>query len=390
MSKLETQYIDTHSSAEQFSSTYSGSEIIAVDTEFERSRTFYAKPGLIQFAVKGQVALIDPIAVPIESYGAMLLDKTSLKLIHACGEDLELLHRLCGEVPEPLFDTQLAATYAGFRPQIGYQALVKDILDIDIAKHQTRSDWLRRPLSADQLEYAALDVLYLEEIYQELKSRLEKTERLDWVKEDCNRLAFNERKTIAADIYYRQVGNAWKLNPQKLVILKAITEWREMEIRRIDTPRSFLVSDTLLWEVACHQPRTTAQLSKIQGFKPGIMRQYGDLILDLVNQSDEVEKESWPTLVSQPILRAVPSLAKKLKAEIRRCAEKMDLPPEILCRKKLLVSLMDSYVQSSGSGDAIQLAPEFSGWRSQFILKPLLEILDAHQGELKSLSISNQ
>ena len=389
MSTLVTQYIDSDSSAQQYAQQCRGSTIIAVDTEFERSRTFYAIPGLIQLAVEGQIGLIDPLSVSVESYKSALLDPASLKLMHACGEDLELLYRLCGAVPEPLFDTQLAATYAGFRPQMGCQGLVKEMLGIDIPKHQTRSDWLQRPLSDDQIEYAALDVLYLEEIYQGLMARLQKLDRLDWVKEDCHLLVVKGRREILAGDYYRHVGNAWQLLPRQLAILKVLSEWREEEIRRIDIPRSFLISDALLLDIVRQKPNSKSKLSNISGFKPGILRRYGDLLLAKMEEAEIAGDDHLPIPVLEPLLKAVPSVAKKLKVVIRANAEKFDLPPEVLCRKKLLEALMTCYVKSAASGDDIQLPEEFKGWRSDVVLEPLIELLDAHQGELKRFVVGD-
>lgn len=389
MSNMSTQYIDNNVSADQYVQQWNGNKVIAVDTEFERSRTFYAKPGLIQLAIGGKVVFIDPLTVSIESYRSLLLDQGSLKLLHACGEDLELLNRLCGEVPEPLFDTQLGATYAGFRAQMGYQGLVKEMLGIDIPKHQTRSDWLQRPLLDEQLEYAELDVFYLQEIYEKLVERLTKLGRLEWVQEDCHQLIVNERKEAPAEKYYRHMGNAWQLSPNQLSILKELSQWREAEVRRVDIPRSFLVSDALLLEIARKKPNNTTQLSNIHGFRPGIVRQYGDLVLAGIEKAEKIAEEVMPLKVPEPFTKAIPSVAKKLKAVIRAIAEKHDLPPEVICRKKLLEALMASYVDSLSGADDIQLPDAFKGWRSEFILEPLIQTLNAHQGDLKRLVVSN-
>jgi len=387
MSDIQTRYIDTDTAAEQYAKQQLGSKIIAVDTEFERSRTFYAIPGLIQLAIEGQVAFIDPVAVSIDTYDSLLCDKRSLKLLHACGEDLELLKRMCGEVPEPLFDTQVAATYAGLRPQIGYQGLVMEMLGIDIPKHQTRSDWLRRPLSADQLEYAALDVHYLEEMYEGLVERLKKVNRLEWVREDCQLLVQNAKKELLPEEYYRHVGNAWQLNPRQLAVLDELCQWRETEVRRIDIPRSFLFSDALLLDIAKLQPQSKTKLASISGFKPGVVRKYAEVVLDKIADADKTPKDELPSLVQEPLSKSIPSVAKKLKAVIRVIAEKHKLPPEVFCRKKVLESLMLRYVESIGSGDDIQLPIEFDGWRSEFVLEPLMTALDENRKDLQRFAI---
>lgn len=387
MSDIQTRYIDTDTAAEQYAKQQLGSKIIAVDTEFERSRTFYAIPGLIQLAIEGQVAFIDPVAVSIDTYDSLLCDKRSLKLLHACGEDLELLKRMCGEVPEPLFDTQVAATYAGLRPQIGYQGLVMEMLGIDIPKHQTRSDWLRRPLSADQLEYAALDVHYLEEMYEGLVERLKKVNRLEWVREDCQLLVQNAKKELLPEEYYRHVGNAWQLSPRQLAVLDELCQWRETEVRRIDIPRSFLFSDALLLDIAKLQPQSKTKLSSISGFKPGVVRKYAEVVLDKITDADKTPKDELPSLVQEPLSKSIPSVAKKLKAVIRVIAEKHKLPPEVFCRKKVLESLMLRYVESIGSGDDIQLPIEFDGWRSEFVLEPLMTALDENRKDLQRFAI---
>ncbi|MBZ0103657.1 MAG: ribonuclease D, partial [Thermoanaerobaculia bacterium] len=180
---------------------------IAVDTEFVFERTFRPQLGLIQVAGGGDIALVDPRAVgDLAPLAAVLRDAATRKLLHAASGDVAVLRLATGEVPAPLLDTQVAAAFAGLGAGLSYAALVRELLAIDLPKHETRTDWLRRPLSAEQLRYAAEDVLHLPPVAAELERRLAALGRLDWALEESARLAIGEESPAPDEAWRRHAG----------------------------------------------------------------------------------------------------------------------------------------------------------------------------------------
>lgn len=345
---------------------------IAIDTEFMRSETFYPIVGLIQIGDGKGCYLIDPLAItdfaPLQ---ALLLDEAVTKVLHSCSEDLEVFQRLLGIVPSPLFDTQIAAAFCGYGFSLGYAALVKAVLAIDIPKDETRSDWLQRPLSLAQLKYAALDVAHMLVIYGKLLQSLKATERLSWVKEDCAELVANARKVEDFSSLYHKVGFAWKLRPQQLAILQALCIWREAEARQRNIPRNRLVKEPALWEMARRQPQDLVQLQRIQEMSPRTVRDYGELLLDVIRAAVDTDSVSWPLSVPPPLTQSDGPLLKQLKQKVREAAENLSLPPEILIRKKDYEFLL----RSGMHGGDYQLPERLCGWRYSVIGQQLLDLV---------------
>ena len=183
-----------------------------------------------------------PLAInDFSPFKALLVNPNVIKVLHSCSEDLDVFSRLLGVVPEPLFDTQIAAAYAGFGFSVGYANLLKAVLAIDIPKSETRSDWLQRPLSQSQLKYAAMDVAYLLVVYGKLLKELQSRQRLPWVQENCCELVANAKCAEAPEHYYCKVKQAWQLNRQELAILQVLCGWRERQARARDVPPQSVV-----------------------------------------------------------------------------------------------------------------------------------------------------
>ena len=199
---------------------------VVLDTEFMRVDTFYPIAGLVQVGDGRQAALIDPLCIRDWSpFAALLDDPAVVKVLHACSEDLEVFQRLTGTLPQPLFDTQLAAAYLNLGFSMGYSRLVQALLGVDLPKGETRSDWLQRPLSDMQVRYAAEDVQHLVEVYRALDERLS-AEKRGWLLEDGAELVANLRREVDPDEMYRDGKLAWKLSRQQLAVYRALYAWR--------------------------------------------------------------------------------------------------------------------------------------------------------------------
>lgn len=344
---------------------------IAVDTEFMRSETFYPIAGLLQIGDGKGCYLIDPLAIgnngPLRE---LMLDPAVTKVLHSCSEDLEVFQRWLGVVPTPLFDTQVAAAFAGLGFSLGYSTLVKNLLNTDIPKDETRSDWLQRPLSIAQLKYAALDVAHILVVYGKLLQLLKANGRLEWVKSDCADLVINARKPEDFANAYQKVGFAWKLRPQELAVLRDLCSWREREARVRDIPRNRLIKEPSLWEIARKKVQDLAHLQKIPDIPSRTVKNDGETILQIVNMALDSDESTWPVRLDPPLAQSEGPLMKSLKNFVREFAEQQQLPPEILIRKKDY----EFIVRSGMKGDDYQLPLRLQGWRFGLIGEGLLRI----------------
>lgn len=342
---------------------------IAVDTEFMRTDTFYPIAGLIQIGDGKTSYLIDPLAITdFSSLRELMLDEKVVKVLHSCSEDIEVFERLLGEVPSPIFDTQIAAAFAGFGFSLGYAGLVKAVLAIEIPKDETRSDWLQRPLSASQIKYAALDVAHMLIVYGKLLQILKVSERLQWVKSDCADLVINARKPDDYSEAYHKVGFAWKLRPLELAILRDLCIWREVESRARDIPRNRLIKEPSLFEIARKQPQDAAHLQRIEDIPARTLRNDAETLLNIIRTSAASDSATWPARLDAPLAPSEAPLMKALKKTVREAADILNLPPELFIRKKEY----EAIVRSGMKGGVYTLPERLLGWRYSVIGESLL------------------
>jgi ribonuclease D len=362
-------WVDTLSELTPLCQRWRTQAAIAVDTEFMRSDTFYPIAGLIQIGDGHGCYLIDPLAfTDLTPLTELMLDEQVTKVMHACSEDLEVFNTLLGAVPGPVFDTQIGAAFAGCGFSLGYAALARDLLGVDIPKGETRSDWLQRPLSVAQLQYAALDVAHLLIVYGKLLQRLKQDDRLEWVKADCAALVEAARQPANADAYYTRVGLGWKLQPKGLAVLRALSYWREVEARARDIPRNRLMKEQPLFELARQWPDSLDQLKRIEGLPKRTIAEDGDELLDIIAEALNQPPEQWPARLDPPLGREYGTWMKALKAYVLGVAQRLELPPEVLIRKKEY----EAIVRSAVAGQP-QLPARLNGWRYDVIGAGLLQ-----------------
>lgn len=364
-------WIDDNQSLAELCARWSQQAAIAVDTEFMRSDTFYPIAGLLQIGDGKGCYLIDPLVIThLEPLKALLLNDKVTKVLHSCSEDLEMFDKWLGLIPSPLFDTQIAAAFAGLGYGLGYANLVKAVLGIEIPKNETRSDWLARPLSVSQLNYAALDVAHMLVVYGKILQTLKSSERLEWVKQDCVDLVEKARAPVDFSDAYQKVGFAFKLRSNELAVLKALSMWRESEARLRDIPRNRLIKESCMWEVARRKPATLNQLSGCGEIPQRTLKNDGETILSLVAAALDGDPSTFPPRVEPPLAQSQGPLMKALKAYVRERAEQMDIPSEILIRKKEY----EQIVRSGLKGGTYQLPERLLGWRYPIIGEGLLQI----------------
>ena len=343
---------------------------IAVDTEFMRSDTFYPIAGLIQIGDGSQCYLIDPLTITeFAPLCALFVNPAVTKVLHSCSEDLDVFQRLLGIVPTPIFDTQIAAAFAGFGFSLGYAPLVKTVLNTDIPKDETRSDWLQRPLSAAQIKYAALDVAHMLIVYGKLLQLLKASERLQWVKDDCQSLVDNAKKPDDFNEAYHKIGFAWKLRVQELAILRDLCVWREIESRKRNVPRNRLIKESALFDMARKQPQGIVHLQRIDDIPSRTLRDDAQTLLNIISESAASDSQTWPERLEAPLAISEAPLLKALKLYVRTTADALQLPPEVLIRKKEYEALVRSGLKQG----EYTLPERLQGWRYAVIGKGLIE-----------------
>jgi ribonuclease D len=367
----EPIWIDQDDQLASLCVTWRQQAAIAVDTEFMRSETFYPIAGLLQIGDGKGCYLIDPLALQNhQPLRELMLDPAVTKVLHSCSEDLEVFQRWLGIVPTPLFDTQIAAAFAGLGFSLGYSNLVKNLLNTEIPKDETRSDWLQRPLSLAQLKYAALDVAHMLVVYGKLLQLLKANGRLEWVKSDCADLVANARKPEDFSDTYQKVGFAWKLRPQELAILRDLCIWREAQARVRDIPRNRLIKEPALWEIARKKVQDLAQLQAVADIPSRTLKNDSEAILQIVNNALNSPEPTWPARLDPPLAQSEGPLMKSLKNFVREFAEQQQIPAEVLIRKKDY----EFIVRSGMKGGTYQLPQRLQGWRFGLIGERLLEI----------------
>jgi len=344
---------------------------VALDTEFMRVDTFYPIAGLLQIGDGASAFLVDPLSITQWQPLTQLLENSAvIKVLHACSEDLEVLLRLTGSLPAPLFDTQLAAAYLNLGFSMGYSRLVQEVLGIELPKGETRSDWLQRPLSDTQVSYAAEDAVHLAEVFEKLRPQLS-ADKYAWVLEDGAELVAQLRREVNPDELYRDAKLAWKLSRAQLAVLRELCAWREREARARDLPRNRIVREQSLWPLAKLQPDNLQTLAKIEDMHPRTVRQDGEQILALIKAAASVAPEQWPSVLPEPLPIEASAVLKQLRAIGQREAERLNMAPELMLRKKTLEALL-----KTGYPDGPYHLPDsLRGWRRERMGQALLDSL---------------
>jgi ribonuclease D len=306
---------------------------VAIDTEFMRERTYWPELCVVQLGGLEDVAVIDAQApgIDLAPLGRLLADERVTKVFHAARQDVEIFLQLFGEVPRPLFDTQVAAMVAGFGDQVGYEGLVSALANGQIDKAHRFSDWSARPLSRAQIDYAAADVTYLRIVYEKLTARLARDGRLAWVSE--------ELATLAEPATYRpDPETMWERlrprtsNRRMLATLRAIAAWREREAQRINIPRQRLVKDESLLEIAATAPGSIEALGRIRGVSRGFAEgATGESLLAAIRDAASLPEDRLPEVrAAREGGKPSPALVALLKVLLAEKAEAHDVAPKLL------------------------------------------------------------
>jgi len=358
--------IDSEAGLDALCEQLRGQPVLALDTEFLRERTYYAQLCLIQVAAEGVVACVDPLAVDLDPLLDIIYDPQVVKVMHSARQDLEILFDLRGELPRPLFDTQIAATLLGFGDQVGYANLVQQMLGVELDKMHTRTDWSRRPLEAEQLRYAADDVRYLFSIYHRQVEALAAKGRSRWLDEDFAQLTDVNAYAPAEDDLWKRVRGSQKLKGAQLAVLRELARWREQRARDSNRPRRWILKDEVMVDLARRRPGDIAGLEKIRGLEASIVRRHGEALLTLIDAAQKSDPAGWPTRpAGKRLTPAQDALVDLLMAVLRSHGAAQDVSPALLAGRKDLEALV------RGETDR----PVLHGWRGELVGHALQSVL---------------
>lgn len=364
----EIQYIDTPESLDTLCQQLAEAPWVALDTEFLREKTYYPQFCLLQLATPDWVACVDPLALTdLSPLLDVLYSDQIIKVFHSSRQDLEIFYQLRGTVPQPIFDTQLAAPLLGFQDNTGYAMLVSSFLNINLTKAYTRTDWSTRPLSVEQLAYAADDVVYLAKLYPMIQQQLTQLGRVDWLQDDFILLNDTELYQLSPENAWYKIKGKNKLTGKQLSVLQHLTEWREQLAQSSNRPRNWIMRDEILLDIAKLQPETVEALNKVRGIPEKLVSRYGKTICQIVQhakvlppkQLREKDKSDKKTAEQEVILDILAAIA-------RLRAEQNQLNPSILATRNSLEDLL----QDPPAGLLLQ------GWRRTMVGNELLSLLE--------------
>lgn len=377
MTPLHEHYITNSAALEALCKQLRSSPRLALDTEFVGEDSFIPKLELIQVATSEIAAVIDFPAVQtngsLAPFWELICDPKVEKVVHAGRQDLDLFALHAGEIPKPFFDTQIAAAMLGFGAQVAYANLVQRIHGTKLDKAHTFTNWSARPLSTEQIAYAAEDVQFLLPIHTHLQKRLHALGRSEWVREEFSRLetVVGEKSKEPLDRYQRIRG--WDtLKPKQATVLRDLAAWRETEARRRNVPRGRVLRDEVLLQLARHPPKSVDELRGLRGLHSAEIDRNGDQLIATITASLALPPSAWPEIPRErrPEPESI-GLVELLQAVLKARATEAKIAPTLLATSSDLQALVEAMEKKR----TVDL-PLLRGWRKQLVGELLTQILE--------------
>ena len=365
--QLDYDYIDSNQMLAQFCARLTNATYCVIDTEFVRESTYYPELALIQIASGDQLACIDPLAISeFTPLAELLVEDSLLKVFHSSSQDLEILYQKFGQVPTPVFDTQLAAAVLGYNHQISYADLVQQITGVTLEKKHTRANWTRRPLSEDELDYAMDDVRYLLAVYETLSEKLESSRRYGWMEKDLRSMSDPASYQVDMVQLWKRLKGVQKLKGEKLQIASELVQWRETLAQRQNRPRRWIVKDETIVDIARQKPVDIEALSRIRDLSDKTVHRHGDKLLQIVANATQVDMSQWPQHDKQKSLNKQQlALGDCLMALCRMIADQNQIALATLATRKDIDNLLINQKSSRLT----------QGWRFAMAGEQLLEFI---------------
>lgn len=353
-------------------------EVYGLDTEFIKVDTLWPKLGVFQINVENNVYLLDGTTLDLSEFWNKLF-RAQQNVFHACSEDIDLIyHYAQHKTLNNVFDTQVGMSFLGHGLQVSYQNALKQMLDVDIDKGETRSNWLARPLSPAQLSYAANDVLYLMNLSEKVKQELDSKSLLNFALEDCQHLTQEIATETPLNLLYQDIGN-YRHSRRQLMQLQQLAVWREQMVKALNTPRSFILKNSSMIDLVEKNPKNAFQLSGVKDIRQNVVREHGKTILDLVKFLPE--QADWPLRMARPIRHSSKDVGEKIDHLIQNVVNQTSIPKEVLMRKKWMNALHQHVVFHNDEQD---LPDYLLGWRYDLLTQPLIQLLRRDESYLST------
>ncbi|HAT2610225.1 TPA: ribonuclease D [Kluyvera intermedia] len=370
---MNYQMITTNEALAALCEAAAGTDAIALDTEFVRTRTYYPQLGLIQLYDGERVALIDPLTITDWAPFRDLITNTRVtKFLHAGSEDLEVFLNAFGVMPQPMIDTQILAAFSGRALSWGFAAMVEQYTGVVLDKSESRTDWLARPLTTRQCDYAAADVWYLLPIARTLLAETEEAGWLNAALDECRLMMQRRSEILAPEEAWRDISNAWQLRTRQLACLRLLADWRLRKARERDLAVNFVVREENLWAVARYMPGSMGELDSI-GLSGSEIRFHGKTLLSLVAQAQALPEDALPepllNLVDMPGYRKA---FKAIKAQVQEVSESKGLSAELIASRRQINQLLNWHWQLKPQTNLPEL---ISGWRAELMAEQLKALL---------------
>jgi len=351
------------------------SNLLAVDTEFIRQSTLFPKLGLIQLFDGNQLALVDPLSITNWQPLQQLFAKPQvIKLLHSCSEDIEALATVGITQITPLFDSQLAAELLGWGSSMGYARLVEQLSGEILDKSESRTDWLARPLSQTQLQYAANDVHFLFPLYQRLTEQMTAVQQQLLLAEGQQLMQRREQQ-LPLEFKYLEIKNSWQLTPRELAILRDLAAWRQQYAMQRDLALGLIIKDIQLIELAKRRPATAESLLNIPGMPPRELRRHAKALIELISTAKELPQAECPQRFYHPSQFAgYKETVTQLSAAVKQASEEHSIPVEFMSVKRQLNEYLNWCWRVTDQERNQLPVPEYlKGWRAEY-LKPFLPV----------------
>lgn len=380
--QLPVRWVGDFDSLEQCLDDLETCERIALDTEFIKRDTYYPKLALLQINTGKCIYLIDAPKLDLSQFW-VVLEEMPLMIWHACGEDLGIFYLLsdCAALTN-VFDTQIALSYLTGQLQMGYQQALSDQLDIQVAKGESQSDWLARPLSHEQEQYAIDDVRYLLSLYDILQQQLLKQKLLDKVEEDCRLYAkeLYEAAHIEDDATYLAMAD-FRYTGEQLAVLQAVSAWREALARATNQPKTFILKKQAVRDVVVEMPTTMKQLALKTTMHRSMLRLYGEELLTIVREARSLTAEEQPARILPPYRSKDKTISRAVQKAVNDYEQQTGVPANVLMRKKWLSQLYEVVAYDL---PLEQLPEGLKGWRNEWVMQTLIPLIETHKEALQA------
>lgn len=377
---MHYQLIEDQNSLNNLCEQLAKAKVLAIDTEFVRTRTLYAKLGLLQVCDGEQLALIDPLAIDdLSPFWALLTNESITKVLHACSEDLEVFLTAGDCKPVNLIDSQIMMSFLGHGLSLGYAAMVKHYTDIELDKSESRTDWTKRPLTEKQLNYASADVDHLFSIYPRLLAELTEAGFLAYAQIETQSMIEKKFTPIIESEMYLNIKMSWRLNPKQLNSLKYLASWRFQQAKKRDLPIGFVAKDHTLMALAQSNPNSVSAMLALEGAEALDIRHKGKAMLAVLAQAEKAEVSSYPEKVNR--LDEYPGykqIFKKVKAFLITASEQNGLAIENVASKKQINQFLTWQFDLNGARNSTAKVELITDWRNELFGQALLDF--AQQG----------